>query len=511
MQIAHRAQGVSLRKLLPDSRFLGDRDIRIHSCSGNPRGVRPGDLFVALQTGDFDGHDQVGEALQRGAAAVLAERMLSIDAPLCVVPDSREAFGQICQELAGQPARRLRTVGVTGTNGKTTTSLLIASVLRAGSQATGVLTGMFYDDTEDQVTATRTTPQAPELADWLSRMAAHDCRNAVLEVSSRALAEKRTAGVAFDVAVVTNVRREHLDYHGSLQNYRRMKTRLLQQLKPQGFAVINADDPASRQWLKHLDCPVLTFGLHSSAEVMASVVERFAGEQTILLTAGHETAAVQTRMFGDHHVYNCLAAAAVGLGSGLDLPTIARGLEALQQIPGRLEPVVCGQPFGVYVDYGRSPDALAVSLRALRQVTTGRVICLYGADAARDPAERPLLGRVVERNAQLGIIANNNPRHEEPLQIAHDILDGYERPARAHILPDRAEAIRWALGEARTGDAVLISGKGDQQSQVIGGEEQFFDDREVAQEWLRGVGAQIDYDQPPARILSFPRGAELLN
>lgn len=511
MHTTHRAQGISLRKLLPDSQVLGARDIRIRSCVVDPSCVQPGDLFVALETRDFDGHDHVDEALHRGAAAVVAERLLPIGTPLCLVPDSREAFGQICQELAGQPARRLRTIGVTGTNGKTTTSLLIASVLRAASQATGVTTGMFYDDSEQQVPATQTTPQSPELAKWMSRMAGHDCRNAVLEISSHALAEKRTAGVAFDVAVVTNVRRDHLDDHGSLQNYRRLKARLVQQLKPQGFGVLNADDPVSRQWLKRLECPVLTFGMHSPAEVTAAVVERYAGEQTFLLTAGHETAAVQTRMFGDHHVYNCLAAAATGLGLGLDLTTIARGLEALEQIPGRLEPIVCGQPFGVYVDYGRSPDALAVSLRALRQVTTGRVICVYGADAARDPAERPLLGRVVERNAHVGIIANNNPRQVQPLQIAHDILDGYERPARAHILPNRAEAIRWALGEARTGDAVLITGQGDQQCQVIGDDEQFFDDREVAHEWLREIGTNIDYAEPPAHILSFPRGAELAN
>jgi UDP-N-acetylmuramoyl-L-alanyl-D-glutamate--2,6-diaminopimelate ligase len=511
MHITHRAQGISLRKLLPDSRVFGDRDIRINSCCGHPRDVQPGDLFVAMETRDFDGHEHAGEALRRGAAAVLAERLLPLEAPLCLVPDSREAYGHICQELAGQPTRRLRTFGVTGTNGKTTTSLLIASVLRTADQITGLTTGMFCDDTEDRVAAACTTPQAPELAQWLARMAANECRNAVVEVSSRALAEKRTAGVAWDVAVVTNVRRDHVDYHGSLTTYRRLKSRLVHQLKPQGLAVINADDPVSRQWLKHLDCPVLTFGLHSPAEVTGRVVERYAGEQTLLLTAGHETAAVQTRMFGDHHAYNCLAATAAGLAAGLDLTTIARGLEALQQIPGRLEPVACGQPFGVYVDYGRSPDALAMSLRALRQVTTGRVICVYGADAARDRQERPLLGRVVERHAQLGIIANNNPRHEEPLQIAHDILDGYDRPARAHILPARAEAIRWALGEARTGDTVLISGKGDQQFQMIGDEPQFFDDREIAEAWLREVGARRDYDERPAHVLAFPRGAELVN
>jgi UDP-N-acetylmuramoyl-L-alanyl-D-glutamate--2,6-diaminopimelate ligase len=436
-----------------------------------------------------------------------------VGVPLCLVSDSREAYGQICQELAGQPARRLRTVGVTGTLGKTTTSLLIASVLRAASQTTGVTTGIEYDDGVEQTPANHTTPTPPELAEWLSRMSGHGCVNAVLEVSSRALAEKRTAGVEFDVAVVTNVRRDHLDYHGSLHNYRRVKSQLLQQLKPGGLAVVNADDPASRRWLGKLDCPTLTFGIHTPAEVTATVIERQACEQVFLLTAGSETAAVATRMFGDHHIYNCLAAAALGLAWGLELTTIARGLETLTQVPGRLEPVVCGQPFGVYVDAGCSPDALAVSLKALRQVTDGRVICVYGADGRRDPAERPLLGRVVERNAHLGIIANHNPGREQPLQLAHDILDGYERPARAHLLPDRAEAIRWALGEARAGDAVLISGKGDQCYQRIGDDEHYFDDREVARDWLQEVGAELDYTQeePAPRIFAFPRGVELLN
>jgi UDP-N-acetylmuramoyl-L-alanyl-D-glutamate--2,6-diaminopimelate ligase len=511
MQTTQRAVGISLRQLFPDGRLLHGRDIRIQSCTADPRGVQPGDLFVALETRDFDGHERVGEALRRGAAAVVAERLLPIPAPLCLVDDSREAYGRICHELAGRPAHRLRTIGVTGTNGKTITSLLIAAVLRTASQTTGTTTTIAYDDAAEQAVASSTTPPAAELAEWLSRMVANGCENAVLEVSSQALAEKRTAGVAFDVAVLTNVRRDHLDYHGSLQNYRRVKKRLLEQLKPQGLAVLNADDPASRKWLPHLRCPVLTFGLHTPAEVSATVVERHAGEQTFLVTAGDETAAVQTRMFGDHHVYNCLAATAVGLALGLELTTIARGLESLQQIPGRLEPIVCGQPFGVYVDYGRSPDALAVNLQALRQVTPGRVLCVYGADPERDPAERPLLGRVVERTAHWGIITNDNPRQAEPLQLAHDILDGYDRPARAHILPDRAEAIRWALGEARAGDAVLISGQGDQPVPAVGDETWCCDDREVARQWLQDVGARLDYEEPQPPILAFPRGAELVN
>lgn len=511
MQTASCAHGISLRQLLPHSSIFGDRDIRISSCCSDPRSCRPGDLYVALETPDGDGHQSVREAIRRGAAAIVAERLLPVKRPLCLVTDSREAYGQICQELAGRPAEQLRTIGVTGTNGKTTTSLLIQSVLGAAAQPTGAMTTIAYDDGAEQMAPRRTTPLAAELADWLARMAANGCQNAVVEVSSRALAEKRTAGTGFDVAVLTNVRRDHLDYHRSLTNYRRVKASLVRQLKPKGFAVLNADDPYSRRLLERLDCPVLTFGLHTEAELTGTVIERQAGEQVFLISAGNETAAVRTRLFGDHHIYNCLAAGAVGLGLGLDLLAIARGLEAVERIPGRMEPIVCGQPFGVYVDYGRSPDALAVSLRALRQVTAGRVLCVFGADAGRDPAERPLLGRVVERTAHLGIITNHNPRDEEPLQIAHDILDGYERPARAHLLPNRAEAIRWTLAQARPGDAVLIAGKGDQCLDVVGDEAQPFDDREVARQCLAELPDEVPAEEPHSYILPFPTGAELAN
>jgi UDP-N-acetylmuramoyl-L-alanyl-D-glutamate--2,6-diaminopimelate ligase len=251
--------------------------------------------------------------------------------------------------------------------------------------------------------------------------------------------------------------------------------------------------------------------MHLPAELNATVIERHAGEQTFLLTAGNETAAVQTRMIGDHHVHNCLCAAAVGLVAGLDLTTVARGLETLDHVPGRMEPIVCGQPFGVYVDRARTPDTLAVTLRSLRQVTTGRVICVFGADAGRDPSQRPLMGRVVERGADLGVITNDNPRGEQPLQIAHDIIDGYDRPAKSHILPDRAEAIRWALSQAGPGDAVLIAGKGDCKYQVVDNRRQYFDDCEVAKDWLDDVGAQIEYEEPQRRLLPFVTCSQSVN
>jgi len=511
MHTSTRAPRISLREFFPHSHIVGSQDIRISSCCDDARRCRPGDLYAAVQTAGADGPLAIEEALRRGAKAVLADRFHPVNVPICVVADSREGFGRLCQHLAGNPSGRMRTVGITGTNGKSTTAWLLDSIFRAAGQRSGLISSIAHSDGLERAVAARTTPPAPELATQLAQMADRDCGTAVLEVSSRALAERRIAGVELDVAVLTNVRRDHLDYHGSIFNYRRIKSRLFEHLKPDGAAVVNADDSASRFALQRLDRPVLTIGLHSPAELTATVIERQAGEQTFLLHAGDETAAIQTRMMGDHHVYNCLSAAAAGLLLGLELTTIARGLEAVDSIPGRLEPVVCGQPFGVYVDAARSPDTLAVALRTLRSVTPGRVICVFSSGATSDPSHRPLLGRVVERTAHLGIITDDNPLERRSLQIAHEIIDGYDRPARAHVLPNRAEAIRWALAQARPGDAVLIAGKGERRYPVNRHERQLGDDRSVARQWLHQVGSQIDYEEQAPRVISFAARAPLAN
>ena len=505
MSLRKTSASVSLHEIFPHSLSSMGRDLRISSCTSDPRRCRQGALYVAVQTPDYDGHDHATQAVRRGAVAVVAERRLPIEAPVLVVPDSRQAYGWICHHLMDLPCRSLQTIGVTGTNGKTTVSLLIQSILESAGLQTGVLNDLAVDDGKSRRSIGEVMRTAPMLAESLARMRTVGCTHAVVEASSQMLAQRDTAGLELDAAVVTNVRRDHLDLHGSIINYRRAKARLFEHLKPGGFIVANADDPATRFLLRRVPHPVLTVGMRMPAEVTATLVDRCAGEQTFLLTAGDETAAVQTTMFGDHHVYNCLAAAGIGLMLGIDLTTVARGLEAVTSIPGRMESLVCGQPFGVYVDDAHTPDALAVTLNALRRVTSGRVICVFGADAARDPSSRPLLGRVVERSADLGIITNDNPRDEQPLQIAHDIIDGYDRPVKAHILPDRAEAIRWALGEAGPGDAVLIAGKGDRQYQAVGGQRHAFDDRDVARQWLEQVGAKIEYEPPrPATILRFP-------
>lgn len=476
---------VSLRKLFPNAEFFGGDDIAVRSCSSDSRSIAPGELFVAIPGTVYDGHEFISEAVAQGCAAILAQRPVEgLGRTVCRVPNTREAYARLCQALAGDPSRQMQVIGITGTNGKTTTSYLTASVLAAGGFKAGILGTLGCFDGEEFLPSSMTTPPPPELANRLARMVQNGCSHAVMEVSSHALDQSRVAGMRFDAACVTNVCRDHLDYHGSPQNYRRAKSKLFRHLAPEGFAVLNADDPASAAFLSQLDGPVLTVGMRSAAEITASIAEQYASEQTMLLTAGSETIAVRTRMIGRHHAYNCLSAAALGLAYGIDLVTIARGLEAVEHLPGRLERIECGQPFGVFVDFAHTPDALAGALAALREVTEGRLICVFGAGGDRDRQKRPLMGRAAEMGADLVVLTNDNPRCEDPQQIFSDLLGGFHRPAEVEVLPDRAEAIGFALAEARPGDCVLIAGKGHETCQILGGERVPFDDRAVARRWL---------------------------
>ncbi|MEX2175981.1 MAG: UDP-N-acetylmuramoyl-L-alanyl-D-glutamate--2,6-diaminopimelate ligase [Pirellulaceae bacterium] len=481
---------VSLREVLPAAKFLREGDLRVASCSPDWRDCRAGDLFVALTTADGDGHEQARQAVARGAVAVLAERLVSVDAPVVLVKDTRVAHSRLAQALAGHPCRKLRTVGITGTAGKSVTALLLASIFEKAGESVGVLSSVGYSDSLTQTAPRQATPSTQQLADWLGRMSRAGCDSAVLELSSRALAERRAAGIELDAAVLTNIGRDHLDLHNSAAGYKRAKRRLFSLLKSGGVAVINADDHRSRNLLPKLSAACLTFGLHAEADISASVLERHKSEQTFLLAAGDQTAPVRTRMIGDHHVSNCLAATAVGLACGLDLATIVQGLEAIERVPGRLERLECGQPFGVFVDRAGTPETLALSIKAVRRVTRGRVIVVAGCHGERGQSARPMMGRVLERGASLPILTSNDPRHEEPGAIVHDMLDGFARPQRAHVLPNRAEAIRLALGQARAEDSVLITGKGDRAGQIVGRQRQPHDDREVACAWLYARGEE---------------------
>ena len=479
-----RPTGVSLGDLLPNCQFFGGRPTPITSCCDDSRHCKPGDLFGAMMGPERDGHDHAEEAVRNGAVAVLAERPLPVSVPTCIVEDSRIAFGQVCHALAGNPADALRVVGVSGSYGKTTTSLLIASIIEAAGEDIGILGSLGYCDGRKILTDRETTPGSPELARWLAQSADNGCSHAIVEASCEGLTQHRLSGIGLDAAVLTNVRRAHVDLCGSVLNYRRIKQRLFEHLKPEGFAVINADDPASRFLLSAIQHPVITVGMNAPAEIVAEEIELNSGEQTFLLTAGNETMPVCTRIIGRQHVYNCLSAAAVGLVYGIDLATIVAGLESVRMIPGRMERVGIEQDFAVFVDAAHNADSLAAALKSLRRVTEGRLICVYGMPGERQQSERPLAGRAVENFADMGIITRNNPFNDDPMQIAHDILDGYDRPAQAHLMMDRARAIGWALAQAKPGDTVLIAGRGDEKLETADGVQSVFDDREVVRAFL---------------------------
>lgn len=499
LQTTGRARGVSLRQLLPAGRMLGVQDILATRCSIDAKHCRAGDVFVAVTQAHRDGHDEVDVAIERGASAVVTERLLPIDVPQVIVSDSRDALGSICQALASRPTDQLQTIAVAGTQGKTVTSLLIAAVLEAARQTSGVLSSIGYSDGAEQVEAVCATPTAPEVAQWLNRMVLVGCKNAIVEVSHLAMAERRLAATSFDAAVLTSLRPTETDEYNTLIGERQLYTRLLEQLKSSGFVVANIDDANVQSLIGRLDCPVMTYSLRGEGEVNATILERLPSEQTFLIHAGSDTMPVRTEMIGDHHVLNCLAATAVGLVLGLDLPTIARGLESQRKMPGRLERIECGQSFSVYVDYARTPEMLTASLKSVRQVTRGRVWCVMGAEGDRNKQLRPQIGRVLERLADDIIITSDNPRGEEPLQIAHEILDGMSDAGGPRLMPNRKKAIEWALKHAQPGDSVVIAGKGDEDFQIVGRKKQRHDDRDIAREVLYAAGS----DQ------AFPRLAQL--
>jgi UDP-N-acetylmuramoyl-L-alanyl-D-glutamate--2,6-diaminopimelate ligase len=378
-------------------------------------------------------------------------------------------------------------VGVTGSLGKTTTALLIAAVLNVQKQGVAVCSTLAHSDSVRSIAAEQSTPRADLLANLLSSAVEQGCSHAVVELSSTALAEQRAAGLRLETGVITNIRRHHLDRHTSFAAYRALKERMLHYLADDAPLVLNADDPFSRQLRERIARPVLSFGLHNEADVTATVLERVASEQTFLLEAGADSILVRTALIGDQHISNCLAATSVGLLAGLELPEIAAALESVSLIPGRMERIECGQEFSVFVDEGRSPDSLATCLKNVRSVTRGRVLCVASPDEELDPADYPLLGKVLEKGAHLRVITGAAREQEDPLLRSHDVLDGFERPGRAHVIPSREKAIRWALEEARPGDAVVLCGQGHRAWYCLG---QRTDDATVARECLYSLAAR---------------------
>jgi UDP-N-acetylmuramoyl-L-alanyl-D-glutamate--2,6-diaminopimelate ligase len=435
--------------------------LRVTSCSSDWRQVRPGDVFVAIVDADEDGHDSAHLAVRRGAAAVICERRLPVfDVPQCVVPCSRTVYGRLCQALMGEPSRLVKVIGVTGTHGKTTVARLVSSILRDAGAAVGTLDSFGYWDGWDDRPPLDGPLTPPVLARSLAEMAAAGATHAVVELASRELSVHAAAGVTLDAACITHVDRNHLAWHGSVENYRQAKRRIFDYLQHEGVAILNADDSVSMRMLSELQHPALTFALQKPAEVTAEIIEQQVNEQLFVMTTGDESVGVRTAIVGDHHIYNCLAAATIALAYGVELTNIARGLEAVDSLPGRMERVMCGQDFAVFVDAADSPAALRACLQAARRVTRGRLICVFGAPGDGDSNDWSAMGRVVGAMADAAVVTENG-RHDASSGACQQLVGGFADRRKTRIMRDRAAAIAWALDEAEAGDSVVIAGRRD--------------------------------------------------
>ncbi|HVT27978.1 MAG TPA: UDP-N-acetylmuramyl-tripeptide synthetase [Lacipirellulaceae bacterium] len=463
-QLPLASGGVPLRQVLArDIRGVRPPDIRATSCTCNWRQVHRGDIYVAITGSEDDGHTGAAAAASRGAAAIICERQLPVfNVPQCVVEDSRVVYGELCHALVGKPAEQLKVIGVTGTHGKTTVARLLTAIFHAAGRLVGTLDSYGYWDGFEDHPPLGGSLSPPVLARSLAEMVVAGASHAVVEFSSRELAQQVPAGISLDGVCLTQFGSHHLDWHGSTANYHNAKRRILNYLHPDGVAILNADDPVSMKILDELARPVLTYGLHGASEITAQIVEQYINEQTFVLSAGDDSVGVRTEIVGDHHVYNCLAAATTALAYGIELTTIARGLEAVDRLPGRMERVMCGQDFAVLVDAACSPEGLRYCLRAARKSTTGRLICVFGASDDCDSVALPAIGRVLGAMADVSVITNAGPMPEGHHRTCMELRSGFADLRKARIILDRVKAIGWALGEARTGDTVVIAGTGEQ-------------------------------------------------
>lgn len=475
---------------------VGVSDVVMTGLADDSRAVRPGMVFVAVKGEKVDGHRYLDQAVKAGAAALVVQDEIAdaagIGIPVVRVPSTRGALGQLGSVYYGDPARRLRMVGITGTNGKTTTTYLCRAILQSAGRQVGLIGTVAYEIGNERIPASHTTPGALELQQLLARMVEAKMDTAVMEVSSHALALDRTVGCEYDLAVFTNLTQDHLDFHHDLDEYFAAKLRLFTGLNQSGAkpntkrTIINADDPRSAEIAKAVTVPVWTYGIGGRADLRAEDVRMSAAGTTFTLITPMGRATVESQLVGEHNIANTLAAIGVGLHEGLSLEAVCRGAAAVSNVPGRFERVQAGQPFTVVVDYAHTEDALMRLLAAAEQLKVGRIITVFGCGGDRDRTKRPKMGRAAVAHSDIVILTSDNPRTEDPAGILKEVEVGVKDALRTRLhvqyrlIADRREAIRAAVAEARPGDMVLIAGKGHEDYQILGTTKHHFDDREEA-------------------------------
>jgi UDP-N-acetylmuramoyl-L-alanyl-D-glutamate--2,6-diaminopimelate ligase len=473
---------------LVSAELSGDPALEVQEVTHDSRRAGPGALFVAIKGLVTDGNDFVEAARKKGAAAVASEDAPRGDGPWLRVRDAREALALFSAAVLGRPAEQIDLVGVTGTNGKTTTTYLIDAALRAAGRKVGLLGTVQYRIGDRLAAASRTTPESSDLQALLREMVDAGCQNAVLEVSSHALVQKRVLGCPFAVAVFTNLTRDHLDFHGDMDHYFEAKRILFESLlRPDGRAILNADDDRTPELRAASRAPVWTYGLDRPADIRATSLRLALEGSHFVAETPQGPVEIRTPLLGRFNVSNLLAALGAALALGVPKEVAAKGLGSLVGVPGRLERVAAGQDFTVIVDYAHTDDALKNLLETIRELAPARVITVFGCGGDRDRTKRPLMGAVASRLSDVVVVTSDNPRSEPPEAILEEIKRGIsvERGAQAHFVVDRREAIALALEMGRPGTVVVIAGKGHETTQTLRDRTLPFDDRQIVRDILR--------------------------
>ena len=483
--------------LLTDSEVQGNLEINIDSITHDSRQVGPGSLFIALTGSKADGHDFIPAACVKGAAAVIAQREVAVPAgvTLIKVTDTREAMQKIVPYFFDYPSRKFRLIGVTGTNGKTTTTYLIRAILRRAGFRVGVI-GTINNIIDEKILPVKnTTPDVVELQALFAAMADAKVQYAVMEVSSHALALNWVNGTEFDVGVFTNITRDHLDFHGTFDNYIDAKAVLFSMLssagatKPNKTAVVNIDDPAAPAMLRAGNSRKILYGVNYAADLNAEDIDVHATGSRFTAKGPFRDLPLNLKITGVFNVYNVLAAIGAALAEGIDPMIIKAALEDFVSVPGRFELVDEGQPFSVIVDYAHTPDGLENILKTAKQFAKRRIIVVFGCGGDRDRTKRPIMGRLAMEYGDVVIATSDNPRTEDPefilSEVEQGLIEGRSGDKGYEIIIDRRSAIARAIREAKAEDVVIIAGKGHETYQILKDKTIDFDDREVAREIIR--------------------------
>lgn len=475
----------TLLSCLHDFPIVPEDNPEIISIEMDSRQVKEGSLFVCISGFTVDGHDFIQQAAAQGAAAIVAERPVQADIPVVLVNDTSRALAALADYFYGQPTHKLHLIGVTGTNGKTTTSHIINEMLREHGHKTGLIGTINMKIADETFEVKNTTPDALTLQKTFHQMVERDVTATVMEVSSHALHLGRVHGCEYDVAVFTNLTQDHLDYHRTMEEYKHAKGLLFAQLgnsyhhNRMKYAVLNNDDPVSEDFKIATQATVITYGIDTKSDIMATDIEMTSAGTSFTLVTPQDTVKVTMKLIGKFNVYNILAATAACLVSNVPLSAIVHVIQTMPGVSGRFEVVDAGQAFAVIVDYSHTPDSLENALQTIAQFAKGKTYCIVGCGGDRDRTKRPLMAQIAVQYADSAIFTSDNPRSENPEAILQDMTAGVTE-GQYEVIVDRKQAIEHAVAQASDEDVILIAGKGHETYQIIGMEVLDFDDRLVA-------------------------------